>query len=167
MAYFAAGDDQPAAYCQARVRGCDVYVGLIGLRYGSPVRDRPELSYTELEFQTATEAGLARLVFLLDEDAALPIPAARLLDSDPDLQARQRAFRNRLRDAGIMLATVAGPEQLELELLQALQESHPLGKPPALGRPTAGLPAPPDLVGRDGEVSVLVAGWPAKLPPAR
>jgi tetratricopeptide (TPR) repeat protein len=164
MAYFAAGDDQPAAYCQARVRGCDVYVGLIGLRYGSPVRDRPELSYTELEFQTATEAGLARLVFLLDEDAALPIPAARLLDSDPDLQARQRAFRNRLRDAGIMLATVAGPEQLELELLHALQESHPLGKPPALGRPTAGLPTPPDLVGRDGEVSVLVAAWLASPP---
>jgi hypothetical protein len=63
-----------------------------------------------------------------------------------------------------MLATVAGPEQLELELLRALQESHPLGKPPALGRPTAGLPAPPDLVGRDGEVSVLVAAWLASPP---
>src|SRR5689334_19080901 len=93
MAYFTARDVKPAEYCQDRVRGCDVYVGLIGLRYGTPVRDQPGVSYTELEFDTATEAGLARLVFLLDEDAAVPIPVARLLDGDPGLQARQRALR--------------------------------------------------------------------------
>src|ERR1035438_586172 len=69
MAYFTARDDRPADYCEARVRGCDVYVGLVGLRYGSPVRDRPEVSYTGLEFQAATVAGLSRLVFVLDEDA--------------------------------------------------------------------------------------------------
>ena len=118
MAYFTARDEKPAEYCQARVRDCDVYVGLIGMRYGSPVRDRPEVSYTELEFEAATEAGLPRLVFLLDERAALPIPA--LLDADPDRQARQRAFRDRLLDAGIMVAKVASPEQLEVGLLQAL-----------------------------------------------
>jgi hypothetical protein len=124
MAYFAARDDKPASYCQDRVRVCDVYVGLIGLRYGSPVRDRPEVSYTELEFQAATEAALPRLVVLLDEDAALPIPAAKLLDADPDLQARQRKFRERLLDAGIMVGKVANPAELEVLLLQALQESR-------------------------------------------
>jgi hypothetical protein len=125
MAYFPVRDDKPADYCGAQVRGCDIYVGLIGLRYGSPVRDRPEVSYTELEFEAATEAGLPRLVFLLDEDAAAPIPPGRLLDGDPALQARQRAFRARLLESGVMAGTFSSPEQLELLVSHALHESGP------------------------------------------
>ena len=93
MAYFASRDDKPAEYVQDRVRSCDVYVGLIGLRYGSPVHGQPGVSYTELEFNAASEAGLPRLMFLLDEDAVVPIPAGRLLDGDPGMQVRQREFR--------------------------------------------------------------------------
>ena len=147
------------------MRDCDIFVGLIGLRYGSPVRDRPEVSYTELEFETATEAGLQRLMFLLDEDAALPIPAAKLQDSDPDLQARQRAFRQRVLDAGIMVAKVARPEQLELELLQALRATRPERQAPVPeGGHAGGLPAAPELVGRGDEVDALVEAWLASPP---
>src|SRR5215471_17192820 len=92
MAYFTAQDTKPADYCRRRVRGCDVYVGLIGLRYGSPVRDQPEVSYTELEFDTATEARLDRLVFVLDEDADLGIPPTRVFDQEAGRRDRQRAF---------------------------------------------------------------------------
>ena len=42
---FPARDSQAAEYSRTRVRGCDVYVGLIGLRYGAPVRDELEVSY--------------------------------------------------------------------------------------------------------------------------
>ena len=66
MADFPAADQPAAGLCMDRVRGCRVYVGVLGTRYGSPVRDRPEVSYTELEFEAATEAGLDRLVFVLD-----------------------------------------------------------------------------------------------------
>jgi tetratricopeptide (TPR) repeat protein len=146
MAYFAARDGQPAEYCQRRVHECDVYAGLIGLRYGSPVRDRPEVSYTELEFDAATEAGLPRLVFLLDEDETLPIPAAMLLDTDPVLQGRQRAFRDRLTAAGIMVAKVATPGDLELKLLHALQEIRAETTPPGPGGQGGGIPAPAEVI---------------------
>jgi tetratricopeptide (TPR) repeat protein len=165
MAYFAARDAQPADYCEAQVRECDVYVGLVGLRYGSPVRDRPEVSYTELEFDTATEAGKPRLVFLIDEDAAVPIPPGRLLDRDPELQARQRAFRDKVLNAGVLAAKFASPEQLEVLVLQALQGlSQKAQPPPSRDGRGAGLPAAPDLVGRSAEVAALVDAWLA-VPP--
>jgi tetratricopeptide (TPR) repeat protein len=159
MAYFTARDDRPAGYCEELVRACAVYVGLIGLRYGSPVRDRPAVSYTQLEFEAATKAGIPRLVFLLDEDAAVPVPPARLLDADPGLQARQRAFRDQLLGSGITAAKVATPEQVELLLLQALQESRPPSAPTGIPGGGAGLPPPPDLVGREAEVTALVQAW--------
>jgi hypothetical protein len=51
-----------------RVRECEIYVAVVGFRYGSLVAGAA-LSYTELEFQEATVAGKPRLVFLLDEVA--------------------------------------------------------------------------------------------------
>src|SRR6478735_2755123 len=71
MRYFTADDRSPAQLCEDAVRACGVYVGLFGLDYGSPVRDRPDVSYTELEFLTALEEqqgrGMRVLAFLLDD----------------------------------------------------------------------------------------------------
>jgi tetratricopeptide (TPR) repeat protein len=116
MAYFAARDQQPALVCEEAVRAADVYVLIAGFRYGSPVRDRPELSYTELEYQTAGEAGIPRLILLLGDDAEGPAGLFR----DPRFGNHQEGFRERLQSADRVAATVTSPDGLETALLHAL-----------------------------------------------
>ena len=123
MADFPAADQPSAELCAERVRGCRVYVGVLGTRYGSPVRDRPEVSYTELEFDTATEAGLDRLVLLVARSPGLhavrvvstqmapsaainariagPLPGVCLLGSQPGVGCQSPCVRNRKAFGGI------------------------------------------------------------------
>jgi hypothetical protein len=125
MRHFPAADRAPAQYCMDAVRQCDVYVGVFGLDYGSPVRDRPDVSYTELEFQTALEErqrrGMRVFAFLLKEDAALG-PA----------DARQADFRRRAPDSGLMTATFSTPDQLQLLVYQTIKEQLAADDSPAL-----------------------------------
>ncbi|MCE6994974.1 DUF4062 domain-containing protein [Saccharothrix sp. S26] len=124
MAYFAAREDKPAQVCREAVLKADVYVLPAGFRYGSPVRDRPEL-----EYEVAGEAGIHRLVFLLDQDAQRP---ARLFP-DRERGSRQDRFRARPAEVGT-IAAVWSPAQAETAVHQALTElkvdrAHPAVEP--------------------------------------
>ncbi len=166
MADFPAADQPAARLCAELVRGCDVYVGVLGTRHGSPVRDKPEVSYTELEFDTATAAGLPRLVFLLDTAAAdMGIPLAELIDLK--FGSRQEAFRRRVQASGLVTRSFAHPHQLGKLVERSLRElagarGRP-GPPPDSVLRVWNIPARnPGFTGRDGLLAAvrerLVAG---------
>ena len=115
MRYFTAREGAPADYCRQRVRGCEIYVAVVGFRYGSLVPGQA-VSYTELEFREAGTMGLPRLVFLLDETAAKSAGPR-----DADCRAVE-GFRERLRRAGLTIRSFTSDAGLELEVFHALTE---------------------------------------------
>jgi tetratricopeptide (TPR) repeat protein len=152
MRYFAAREGEPADYCRARVRGCEIYVGVIGFRYGTAVPGEA-VSYTELEFEEATAAGLPRLVFLLASPAGVP---AGLVDED---RGAVEGFRQRVRDAGLIVRDFTSNDGLELEVFHALIEVAAVtgAGPAALG---VRYSLPPDtaaFTGRDAELGQITA----------
>lgn len=152
MAFFTAAPQPPSQVCRAAVESCQVYVVIAGFRYGSPVRDEPQHSYTELEFEAATAARLPRYAFLLDEDAEGPGALFR----DREYADRQEAFRQRLLDCGITVATFRRPDELTSLVLQALQ--RPIVETPRPdGRGTAwNIPARSvEVTGRDDLLDTL------------
>lgn len=99
-----AASELKAEYCKHRARECDVYLGLIGFRYGSYVPDRADhYSYTEVEFLASTRARILRIIFFLHEEVPLP---SWLLDVDRrDIDA----FRKRLLDSDLIVRLYLRP----------------------------------------------------------
>jgi hypothetical protein len=121
MADFAAIDQAPASVCIDKVKGSDEYIGIFGFRYGTPVRDQPEISYTELEFITATEAAIPRLIFLINADSEeLGLPAKALVDRD--YGDRQDGFIQRVKDAGLTPKFFRNPDDLKGLVESSLRE---------------------------------------------
>ncbi len=141
MKYWTAQPEPPAKVCVEAIASSDVYVGIIGFFYGSLVPDRPDVSYTELEYETAVQRGLPCYIFLLSADAHGP--AALFLD--PENGERQRTFRERVMHSGVTLKAVASPLELQallvlsltqLSLVGSESDTPPLISETGLGRST-------------------------------
>ncbi|MFM7640007.1 MAG: DUF4062 domain-containing protein [Cyanobium sp.] len=121
MKHFPAVDEPAAAYDSRRVEECEVYVGIYGLRWGTPVLGQPTISCTEQEFDHATAYGLTRLIFTIDTTSTeLGLPPDALLD--PEHGQRQQAFLQRVRNSGLIVKPFRNPEDLKALVERSLRE---------------------------------------------
>jgi phage repressor protein C with HTH and peptisase S24 domain len=141
---FPPSDQSPVDYCRKRLAKASHYFGIIGFRYGAPVPENPDKSYVGMEFDTATTLKLQRFVFLLDENATLPMP--NIFQHDPQYQKQQQKFRAWLEnDSGVTIRRVGTPHELARFLTQLLLEE---GQNPSHSREQyadVSASTPPDL----------------------
>jgi hypothetical protein len=121
MKYFPAVDKTAEAYDSMKVQSCDVYVGIYGLRWGSPVRGKPEVSYIEQEFDLATATGIPRLIFIIDIfSTEHRLPPEALLDFEYGM--RQQAFLLKVRESGLIIRSFCNPDDLKWHVERSLRE---------------------------------------------
>lgn len=71
MEFFGANPASPLNKCLQTVRESKVYIGIIGMRYGS-IEENSGKSYTELEYNEAMENHIPTLIYILNEDHPFP-----------------------------------------------------------------------------------------------
>ncbi|MBV9141104.1 MAG: HEAT repeat domain-containing protein [Pseudonocardiales bacterium] len=94
METYTAGEERPVDRCLHDVRSVDIYLGILAWRYGF-VPAGGNASITELEYRAAGEAGIPRLIFVLDDEAPWP-HSATYKDRD---STQIEAFRAHVRNA--------------------------------------------------------------------
>ena len=67
MEHYVASDQRPLEKCVADVQASDIYVGIIGWRYGF-IPEGQTKSITHLELEAAGQANVPRLIFLRHDD---------------------------------------------------------------------------------------------------
>lgn len=121
MKFFPAVHVGAEDYDKKKLEGCNVYVGIYGLRWGSPVRGNPEVSYTEQEFDFATAIGIPRLIFTLDTSSTEHgLPAEALVDFE--YATKQQAFLSRVRECGLITKSYKNPDDLRWLVERSLRE---------------------------------------------
>jgi hypothetical protein len=117
MSSFVAGSAPTALACEDAVRKSDVYLGILGHRYGTLLPDR-DISYTELEYECAVLNEIPQIMFLLSLTA--PVPPDTFYDSGSGY--RQEQFRAMAQGAGKIILEFDSPEDLKYKVHRSLNE---------------------------------------------
>jgi hypothetical protein len=102
------------SFCLARAKECDLFVGIIGHRFGDRPKGSKE-SYTQREYRVAREAKKPVLLYLAPEDFSIP---ANLTEAAGKIKA-QAKFRKELIDRKEHIISVgfSSPDHLARQIV--------------------------------------------------
>lgn len=110
MEQFGARTETPLETCMSEVEQSDIYVGIIGMRYGTE-EEKSGKSYSQLEYEKAVEKNKQILIYLIDEEISTVRPNLIQYDKIPKLNR----FKSILRDKHTV-DTFASPQDLVTKL---------------------------------------------------
>ena len=115
MEFFGALPESPREECLRLVRASEVFVGVVGVRYGS-IDPESGKSLSQLEYEEASALRLPCLIYLIDEERHPVFP--RLVEVG-DGAAKLAAFKDVLRKAHVV-STFTSPADLAAKVTQDL-----------------------------------------------
>ncbi len=156
MGDFGARDGDATDVSLEKVRSCNIYVLLLGWRYGTIPADET-LSVTHLEYRAAKDAGMARLIFLADPATEADVGPTALFPAavrDEEHSAQLHDFRAEVAHDHVA-AFFTTPDNAAALVAAALHHLIPSILPPGPYPPNKLPPRAPGFVGRGNELQKL------------
>ena len=114
MEFWGSSPENPLAKCLQTVRECRIYVGIIGMRYGS-VDENSGKSFTELEYDEAIKNKIPVLIYIFDENHPI---APKFVDTG-EAAKNLEEFKFRLKKAHVV-SMFTNPSDLGKKVAQDL-----------------------------------------------
>ena len=134
MEHFFSSSERSLDVCLADVRRCNIFVLIIGMRYGS-LDSNTGKSYTELEYEEAIRNNIPVLAFVIDENECPVLPkyfdygekAEKLQQFKKRLDEAHMASRFKSVDDLKQLALLSIESQIKKDYLE-IEKSNPVSK---------------------------------------
>lgn len=119
MERFGARAIPPLETCYEELKGCQIYICALGMRYGS-IDEQTQKSYTQLEYEKAESLGIPILAFLIDEDKV----QFNLKDIDiGDSASRLSSFKDKIKNSKTVTCDFfTSPSDLEGKVYHAIEK---------------------------------------------
>lgn len=106
------------------VDNSDIYVGVFAQKYGS-IPEEKDISMTEIEYQRAIDRKIPILIFIIDDDFAIPVKPsdiASFFEEDPAKKIKLANLKTELRKRHVV-ASFTTPKDLLAKIFQALVQT--------------------------------------------
>lgn len=115
MEVFPAANESQWEWIKRTIEESDYYIVIVGGKYGS-INKKTGLSYTEMEYRYAEEAGVPTVAFLVDESVDLP---KSKIETDAVRAEKLRAFRDYIENRK-MRKSYLSKEDLKAKVITSL-----------------------------------------------
>ena len=118
MEYFVSSPDSPIDICISTVRRSQLYIVIVGMRYGS-IEEGSGKSFTELEYDEAVKNKIPILAFIIDEENCPVLP--KFVDTGEKAE-KLKAFKEKLKSS-YLVSRFSSVDDLKLLVEKSVRQT--------------------------------------------